>query len=218
MVEKREENLQEDLQNDLQQNEKTDGAWSSLSKKSNWAKKMFSAKRCAVMALFSALALTVSFFEFPIFPATAFLQLDFGNCFIMLVGFLLGPIESLIVCVVKETLRILLKNGTGGVGELANMLVTSAYILLPATAYYFKKGLKVVVPTLIAGCFIAAGVALLVNRFVLFPAYMGNGGADAFAQVWGFVLLFNLIKGAANTVLTIILYKRLSFLFKKWKI
>ncbi len=183
-----------------------------------WVKKMFSAKRCAVMALFVTLSLVVSFFEFPIFPAATFLQLDFGNSLIMLVGFLLGPIESLIVCVLKEMLRILLKNGTGGIGELANMLVTSAYILLPATVYYFKKGLKVVIPTLIAGCLLSTGVALIVNRFILFPAYMGSGGVETFEQIWWIVLLFNLIKGTANTVLTVVLYKKLSFLFKKWKI
>ena len=182
--------------------------------------KIFTTKRMVLMAVFTALAFVVSLFSFPVFPGSPvfFLELDFGNVFIMLVGFLLGPIEGLLVCVVKETLRILLKNGTGGVGELANMLVTSAYIFLPATVYYFKKGLKVVVPTLIAGCLISTGVALLVNRFVLFPAYMGSSGVEVFSQLWVFVLLFNLIKGAANTVLTVVLYKKLSFLFKKWKI
>lgn len=209
------ENEQEKI---VQENGQTKGAGMSSKVKKWRVATMFSAKRCAMMALFTALSLVVSFFEFPIFPAAGFLQLDFGNSLIMLVGFLLGPIEGLLVCVVKETLRILLKNGTGGVGELANMLVTSAYIFLPATVYYFKKGLKVVVPTLIAGCLISTGVALLVNRLVLFPAYMGSSGVEAFSQLWGFVLLFNLIKGAANTVLTVVLYKKLSFLFKKWKI
>lgn len=209
--------MQEEKRNNIQENIQTGGADIRSNKKSGVAK-MFTAKRCAVMALFASLALIVSFFEFPIFPATSYLMLDFGNALIMLVGFLLGPIEGLIVCVIKETLRILLKNGTGGVGELANMLVTSAYILLPATVYYFKKGLKVVIPTLIAGCLIATGVAMLVNRFILFPAYMGSDGAIVFAQVWMFVLLFNLIKGVANTVVTVVLYKKLSFLFKKWKI
>ena len=210
MTEEKQENLQQALGEHRQESPKK--------RTLSWAQKMFSAKRCAVMALFAAMSLVVSFFEFPIFPAAPFLMLDFGNCFIMLVGFLLGPIEGLIVCVIKETLRILLKNGTGGVGELANMLVTSAYILLPATVYYFKKGLKVVVPTLIAACFIAAGVALIVNRIVLFPAYLGTEGAAMFEQLWWIVLLFNLINGAANTVLTVALYKKLSFLFKKWKI
>lgn len=210
--------MENEQEKNLQENERTRGAGTSSKTKTRRVATMFSAKRCAVMALFAALSLVVSFFEFPIFPAAGFLMLDFGNSLIMLVGFLLGPIEGLLVCVVKETLRILLKNGTGGVGELANMLVTAAYILLPATVYYFKKGLKVVVPTLIAGCLIATGVALLVNRFVLFPAYMGADGVVAFGSLWVFVLFFNLIKGAANTVLTVVLYKKLSFLFKKWKI
>ena len=108
MTEEKQENLQQSLGEHRQEAPKK--------RTLSWAQKMFSAKRCAVMALFAAMSLVVSFFEFPIFPAAPFLMLDFGNCFIMLVGFLLGPIEGLIVCVIKETLRILLKNGTGGVG------------------------------------------------------------------------------------------------------
>ncbi len=37
----------------------------------------FSAPRLAYMALFTALAYAVTFLEFPIFPATPFLKLDF---------------------------------------------------------------------------------------------------------------------------------------------
>ncbi len=210
--------MQDECGQNAQENMQTMGAGTSRKTGKLRLKGRFTAKRCAVMAVFVALSLTVSFLEFPIFPAVPFLQLDFGNCFIMLVGFLLGPIEGVAVCVIKELLRILLKNGTGGVGELANMLVTSAYILLPAVLYQRKKGLKIVIPALCGGCVIAALTALAVNRFLLFPAYMGSAGVEFFASVWGFVLLFNLIKGIANGVMTVLLYKRLSFIFKKWKI
>ena len=61
-------------------------------------KKMFSAKRLALMAVFAALSFVVSLFEFPIFPTAAnSLKLDFGNGFIMLKAFLYGPVEGVIV-------------------------------------------------------------------------------------------------------------------------
>ena len=61
-------------------------------------KSRFTAKRLSLMAVFTALAYVVSLFDFPIFPAAPFLKLDFGNVFILLISFLLGPVEGMIVC------------------------------------------------------------------------------------------------------------------------
>lgn len=178
-------------------------------------KKRFSAKRIALMAVFIALSYVVSLFDFPIFPAVPFLKLDFGNVFILLISFLLGPVEGVIVCVLKESLRMV---GGTVVGELANMMITCSYILLPAVVYQYKKGLKWVVPCLCAACLIGTGVALLTNRFINFPLYMGAGAAAVFAESFWFILAFNLIKTVAISLLTLLLYKRLSNFLKKWRV
>ena len=178
-------------------------------------KKRFSAKRLALIAVFVALSYVVSLFDFPIFPAVPFLKLDFGNVFILLIAFLLGPIEGVIVCVVKESFRMI---GGTVVGELANMMITCSFILVPAVVYQFKKGLKWVVPCLAIACVIATGVALLTNRFINFPLYMGAGAAAVFAESFWFILAFNLVKTVAISILTLLLYKRLSNFLKRWKI
>lgn len=180
-------------------------------------KNRFTAKRLALMAAFVALAFAVSLLDFPIFPAVPFLKLDFGNVFILLIAFLLGPVEGVCVCVLKEALRVL-TSGSGGVGELANVLMTCAYILLPAIVYQYKKGLKWVLPCLLAACFIGTGAALLANRFITFPLYLGEDGAVFFKQAFWFIVAFNLIKTAAISVLTLLLYKRLSNFLKRFKI
>lgn len=178
-------------------------------------KKRFSAKRLALIAVFVALSYVVSLFDFPIFPAVPFLKLDFGNVFILLIAFLLGPIEGVIVCVVKESFRMI---GGTVVGELANMMITCSFILVPAIVYQFKKGLKWVVPCLAIACVIATGVALLTNRFINFPLYMGAGAAAVFAESFWFILAFNLVKTVLVSILTLLLYKRLSNFLKRWKI
>ncbi len=177
----------------------------------------FTAKRVALMAVFVALSFVVSFLEIPLFPATPFLKLDFGNVFILLISFLLGPIEGVLVCLCKEGFRCLLPSATY-VGELANFLMTSAYILLPSVAYRFHKGLKVVVPCLVAACFIGTATALLVNRFITFPLYMGGGAKTVFFDVFWWIVAFNLVKTVSVGLLTVLLYKRLSNFLKKWKI
>lgn len=181
------------------------------------AKKKLSAKRLAFLAVFVALSYAVSFLEIPIFPAAPFLKLDFGNVFILLVSFLLGPIEGIVVCVLKEGLRAI-GSSSGGVGEIANIVTTLSFIILPSVVYRFRKGLKVVVPCLAVGCLLGTGAALLANRFINFPLYMGAGAASAFQELFWFVLAFNLIKTAAVSVLTVLLYKRLSDFLKKLKI
>lgn len=177
------------------------------------SKKPFSAKRIALMAVFVALSYAVSWIEIPIVEP---FKLDFGNVFILLIAFLLGPIEGVIVCVLKEALRMI-GSGSGGVGELANMLVTCSYILVPSVVYRFKKGLKWVVPCLIAGCLIATITALFANRFINFPLYMGDGAAVAFQKLFWVIVAFNLGKTVAVSLLTLLLYKRLSNFFKKWE-
>ena len=105
-------------------------------------KPFFTAKKIAIIAVFTALSYVVSLFDFPIFPAAPFLKLDFGNVFLMLIGFLYGPIEAVIAIVIKEVIHIPVGT-TGGVGELANILMTCAYVLIPAVVYRFKNGIKV---------------------------------------------------------------------------
>lgn len=186
-------------------------------RKKTGVKNRLSAKRLALMSAFVALAYVVSLLDFPIFPATPFLKLDFGNVFILLISFLLGPVEGVAVCVMKELLRMI-GSSSGGVGELANMLATSAFILLPSIVYQFRKGLKWVVPCLVAACFLGTVGALLTNRFITFPLYMGAGAASVFADTFWFIVAFNLIKTASVSVLTLLLYKRLSNFLKKMKI
>ena len=166
-------------------------------------KTRFSAKRLAFMAIFVALSYAVSFWEIPLFPATPYLKLDFGNVFILLVSFLLGPIEGVIVCALKECLRML-SSSSGCVGEVANMAATT--------------GLRWVIPCLIAACFLGTGAALLTNRFITFPLYMKSAAAMVFWDVFWFIVAFNLIKTSAIALLTVLLYKRLSNFLKKLKI
>ncbi|MBQ8309075.1 MAG: ECF transporter S component [Clostridia bacterium] len=182
-------------------------------------KDRFSTKRIALMGVFVALSYAASLFEIPLpLFGASFLKLDFGNVFIVLISFLLGPVEGVLVCVFKESLRMI---GGTVVGEVANMIVTCAFILFPAIIYRHKKGLKVVLLSLCVGCVIATGVALLANRYIMFPLYeqfLAMSAAEAFSVFWIAILLFNLIKTAAISVLTLLLYKRLSNFLKKWKI
>ncbi|MBQ8323034.1 MAG: ECF transporter S component [Clostridia bacterium] len=197
-----------------ERNEQNTGAGTRLTLKNR-----LSAKRLALMAVFIALSFVASFFEIPLpLFGASFLKLDFGNVFIVLISFLLGPVEGIVVCVIKECLRMI---GGTVVGELANMIVTCAFLLFPAIVYRYKKGIKTVLFSLCVACLIGTGVALLANRYITFPlyeAFLGMPAKEAFEIFWAAILLFNLIKTVLISVLTLLLYKRLSNFLKKLKI
>lgn len=172
-------------------------------------------KTIAGTAALAALAFVISLLEFPIFPAVPFLQLDFSLVFILLAGFLFGPISGVCASAVKEVLRFLIGSGTGGVGEIANFVVSVGFIIVPCLVYRYKKGLPTVIFTLCIGCLIQAALALVANRFINFPLFMGDAAKETFNAVWHFILFFNLIKTVSVSVITILIYKKISAFIKR---
>ncbi len=186
-------------------------------------KKIFSTKNIAGMAVFTALSFVTYLLEIPIFASTpaSFLKLDFSNVFVMLAGFMYGPIPAILITVAKELIHITVGT-TGGVGELANIIMTISYVLVPSIVYYYKKGIKGVLLTLLIACVIQTGISLLVNRYINFPFFTGSvpfvitqTSENLFVSLWTYILFFNVIKTIAISVVTIVLYKRVSYIFKK---
>ena len=170
----------------------------------------FDAKKITKTAIFVALSFIISILEFPLFPQAGFLKLDFSNVFILIGGFSLGPVYGVIILFCKELL-CLIKTSTY-VGQIANFLMGLSYILLPTLIYKYKKGIKVVIMSLILATFLQVGVSLVVNRFINFPLYLPGmpkeAIVNAFYSSFWFIILFNLIKGVAVAFLTILLYKK----------
>ena len=189
------------------------------SKQSEQQKKrapLFSTRSIAGMAIFSALSYGISFLEFSLFPSSAvfFLKLDFSNVFIMLAGFMYGPLSALFVGIIKELL-CLIGTQTLGVGQIANFVVILAYVIPPSIIYLFKKGIKWVILSLLLACVLQVVFALLTNKFITFPLY---GMAEAFDPSFWLILAFNVIKSVSVSIITILLYKRISYVFEKIKI
>lgn len=186
-------------------------------KENNTLKKRFTVKRIVFIAMFVALSYALSFFSFPVFPVTPYFKLDFSNVFILLTGMLFGPVEGVVVCVLKEILGIT-NSSSGAVGELANAIMTTSFILLPSIVYSKKKSIKAAVFSLIPACLIGTAVALVTNRFIIFPLYMGDGAAAIFADAFWFAVAFNLIKTVSISLISGLIFKRLAYFVKKYKI
>lgn len=175
------------------------------------------------IALLSAIATVLMYLQFPIFPAADWIRLDFSLVACLIGGFLLGPIEGVIIIAVKILLYLLL-HGTYsiGIGELANF-VTCASMVLPASLVYLKnKTKKGAIISLAVGSICLIVVATLFNYFVVYPLYFRAFTPAIFEQMslikflLTIGLAFNLISCASNSLITFFVYKRIGNLLKKF--
>ncbi len=190
---------------------------------------LLSVRGIARIAVLGAAAFVLMLVEFPIpFIAPPFYQMDFSELPVMIGGFAMGPGAA---CAI-ETLKILLNllfDGTSTmfVGEIANFLIGCSFAVPASLIYRRHKTKENALKGLVCGsvCMAVAGVVL--NYFVLIPAYSYFYHLDLDviismgAQIFPFidtklkfviacVTPFNLIKGVLVSTLTTLLYKRIS--------
>lgn len=174
-------------------------------------KKYFNTKRIVMLAMLAAMGFALSLLETPpIFQP--YWRLDFSNLATMLGGYLFGPVSAIIIEGVKQLLAFAVRPTFGGSGELANFLMTSAFVLFPSILYKFRKGRVSVVIGMFVGCVMQIGAALLCNRFIIFPIAFDSWetAVTTFNAVWPLMIAFNAIKTVSVSILTFLLYKRLS--------
>ena len=182
--------------------------------------------RSAVFAAISIILYIVPYFNIalPIFPA--FLKIHIDEVPVFIAGFAYGPWSAVFILLVK-TLAKLPMTSTGGVGELADLIYSAAFIIPAAIIYKKHKTLK--------GAFIGLGVGtmfqlvvscfvttFLILKFYIFVMGMSEGMILGMCQAINpritnlqfpflfFVSLpFNALKDVVVILITILLYKRM---------
>ncbi len=167
----------------------------------------WSTKQLVTMALMCAIAILLSFIEFPILPSASFLKLDVALVPSAVVGFAYGAGPGVLVGIVSAVAHGAI---TGNwVGCLMNIIATLAFII-PASAIYTRnrtfKGavIGLVVSTV---CFVV--VEILAN-LVIDPTLYGMPFDAVAALVVPAILPFNIIKGVVVSILTALVYKSIS--------
>jgi len=175
----------------------------------------------AVMAKIGALAaiaVGLMFLEFPIFSAYPWLKMDFADVPALIGGFALGPVAGVLIEFIKIVFSFILKNsGTGGIGELANLTLGVALVLPAALIYMSRKSKKRAVAGLCAGSVLMTVLAPVLNYFVLIPLFIQflPQGFDVGLYLVAGAIPLTAIKAVAQSILVILLYKRLSGILHK---
>ena len=164
------------------------------------------------ISLLSAIALILRYIEFPIIPPFPWLQFDLSDLPAMLGAFGFGPIVGIIIELFKNVLIIAIKGtGSGFVGELANFLMSSALVFPAGLTYHRMKSKKNAILGMILGAVCIQIVAIISNVYILLPAFGMNMNSTQLMQYITIGLLpINGIKALVTSVLTYILYKRIS--------
>ncbi len=175
------------------------------------------------IAILGALASILFMIEIPVI---AFYKLDLSTIPVLLGAFSMGPVPGMLILLIKD-LTGMLHSTSGFVGELADFIMTAAYVLPAALIYRYMKSRKGALISMIIGTALMIVVAVLVNWKIMIPFYMGAFNmsmekivgmaqsalpfVDTEWKLLAFVTApFNLLKGVVLSVVTYIIYKPLS--------
>lgn len=129
-------------------------------------------RRISVVALMSALGFVLMLLEFPLpFIIPEFVKLDFSEVPVLLAAYMFGPVEGVLVCLIKNLLKALFLSTTGGIGELCNFLLGCTLALPAGIAFKKMKSGRAMLIGGMIGSVIMAVLSLPVNYFISYPVY-----------------------------------------------
>lgn len=196
-------------------------------------KKLFTTKNLVLMAIFAALASVLMLLEFPLpFIAPSFYEIDLSEIPVLIGSFIMGPVAGVIIEAVKILLTLLIKGtDTAYVGELANFIIGCCFIVPASVIYKKNKTKKSALIGITIGTLLMAAAGVILNYAILIPFYVKafgmpldlilNMGAKInplISNKWTFVLIcvapFNIVKGFIDSLITALVYKRISTFIK----
>lgn len=195
---------------------------------------VFTTRKMAMVGMLSALSTALMLLEIPVFFAPFFYKLDFSELPILIGTFAFGPAAGVMMEFIKILLKLFIKStSTMFVGELANFAVGCSFILPASAIYLFKKTRKNAIIACVVGTLTMTVFGTAFNAVYLLPAFaklfhmpmeqilamgaevnplMTEGSIMSFVAVC--VGPLNLLKGAADSIVTLLIYKPLSPILK----
>ncbi len=180
------------------------------------------------ISVLGGIAFILMMFEIPLPFSVPFYKLGFDEVAVLLAGFSMGPVAGAVTELLKILLNVIFQGTqTAYVGEFANLIMGWAFVL-PASIYYQKhKTRQGAYKALCIGSLSLVVVGALANYFVMIPAFshffglpidaivgMGSsiftGVKDLFTFILFMTVPFNLVKGIAVSLVTALIYKRVS--------
>ena len=194
--------------------------------------KAINTKSIAVMGRMSAIGFILMVLEFPLpFIIPPFIKFDFSELPAIITAFALGPVQGIVVCLVKNLLHLFITS-TAGVGELSNFILGAIFVGSAGAIYKYKKTRTGAFVGSLLGAVLMAVISIATNYFKTYPFYTNfmpmEGIIGAYQAILPaadsllkclviFNLPFNFVKGIIDAVICFVVYKKLSPILKTKK-
>ncbi|MFA5480784.1 MAG: ECF transporter S component [Bacilli bacterium] len=180
--------------------------------------------RVAIFGALSAILYIVPFLKFPVPFFPSFLEFHFDEIPVFIAGFAYGPLSAICVLVVKTIIKLPLTS-TLTVGEWADLIYSTAFIVPAALIYQKRRDIKGVLAGFGLGFVIQIATSLVFNVYIMIPFYMfvmgfpeqailgmaqaANPAVTDIGWSLGFLAIvpFNIIKNIMVIILTFLVYK-----------
>ena len=172
-----------------------------------------STAKLAKLAMMTAVSLVLLFLVRLPWPPAPFLVYDPADVPIYITAFAFGPAEGLIVTLIVCLLQAFGFGGDGFYGFIMHFVATGIVAVVIGMMYRNNKTKKTAIKALAVGVIVTVIVMCIMNLIVT-PAYMGAPRSAVLAMLPTVIIPFNLVKAGANSLLTALLYKRLSGLLQ----
>jgi len=200
--------------------------------RSNKESSLFNVRSLTVIGMLSAVSIVLMLFEIPLWFAPSFYEIDLSELPVLIGSFALGPIAGVMIELIKNLLNLALRGTqTAGIGEAANFVIGCSLVVPSAIIYHMKKTRKAAILGLSMGTIMLIVFGCLINAYLLLPVYakvygmpldmliqMGTAVNPNINSMTTFILFavapFNLIKGVIVSVVTVLLYKKISPILK----
>lgn len=185
--------------------------------------------RMAVVAILSAIAYILMFFEFSIPIMPGFIKLDLSDLPALLGAFAVGPWAGVLIALIKNLLHLTITT-TGGVGEMSNFILNALFVLPAGLIYHRKKTKRSAVVGAVIGAVVMAIAGVFTNYLIVYPIYYRimipeevilaayqailPGMETIFQSLLVFNLPFNFAKCMISVVIVCLIYNRLIPIFR----
>ena len=166
-------------------------------------------QKLAKLAMMTAVSLVLLLIVRIPFPPAPFLVYDPADVPIYITAFAFGPLEGLAVTLVVCLLQAFGLGGDGLYGFVMHFVATGIVAVVIGMMYKGNKTRKTALKALVTGVIITVVVMCFMNILVT-PVYMGAPREAVVAMIPTVIIPFNLLKAGINSLLTLVLYKRIS--------
>lgn len=168
----------------------------------------------AVCAMLSAMAVVLQLMAAVIPKVGGFLDIEFSDLPAIIGTLALGPLCGVLIELIKNVVHCAFTT-TGFVGELANFVVNGTFVLVLGLIYKAHKTKKTAIAGFAAATIVYTLAAMAANYFLMFPLYMPDAPINViWAMILSTVTPFNIVKGIVLSVITLLIYKKLSPIIK----